>query len=82
MSVAGNLLRKDLYKIVNLFKKDVVVIPTNGFLTDNIIDQVKKIDTSGCELTINFSLDGMKDTHNKIRKMRKVGTRYGTLTKK
>ena len=64
-------LRKDLYKIVNLFKKDVVAIPTNGFLTDNIIDQVKKIDTSGCELTINFSLDGMKDTHNKIRKNEK-----------
>lgn len=61
-------LRKDLYKIVNLFNKQVVAIPTNGFLTDNIIDQVKKIETSNCELTINFSLDGLKETHNKIRK--------------
>ena len=61
-------LRKDLYQIVNLFKKQVVAIPTNGFLTENIIDQVKKIDTSNCELTINFSLDGLKDTHNMIRK--------------
>jgi|TARA_B110000483_G_C18160039_1_gene528959 MoaA/NifB/PqqE/SkfB family radical SAM enzyme len=61
-------LRKDLYEIVNLFKKQVVAIPTNGFLTENIIDQVQKIDTSNCELTINFSLDGLKDTHNKIRK--------------
>ena len=61
-------LRKDLYKIVNLFKKQVVAIPTNGFLTENIIDQVNRIDTSNCELTINFSIDGLKETHNKIRK--------------
>jgi MoaA/NifB/PqqE/SkfB family radical SAM enzyme len=61
-------LRKDLYKIVNLFKKQVVAIPTNGFLTDNIIEQVSKIDTSNCELTVNFSIDGLKDTHNQIRK--------------
>lgn len=61
-------LRKDLYKIINLFKKQVVAIPTNGFLTDNIINQVNKIETSNCELTVNFSIDGLKDTHNKIRK--------------
>ena len=61
-------LRKDLYKIINLFKKQVVAVPTNGFLTDNIINQVKKIETSNCELTVNFSIDGLKDTHNQIRK--------------
>lgn len=61
-------LRKDLYEIVNLFNKQIVSIPTNGFLTDQILEQVKRIDTSKCELTINFSVDGLKETHNKIRK--------------
>ena len=43
LSITGGepFLRKDLYKIVNLFKKQVVAIPTNGFLTDNIIDRCK-----------------------------------------
>jgi len=75
-------LRKDLYKVVNLFRKQVVAIPTNGFLTDNIIEQIKKIDTSNCELTINFSLDGLKDTHNMIRKNPKSWDKVWTTFEK
>ena len=74
-------LRKDLYKIVNLFKKQVVAIPTNGFLTDNIIDQVNRIDTSNCELTIYFSIYGLKETHNKIRKNEECWEKFGLLLK-
>ena len=37
-------LRKDLSKIVNLFKKQIVSIPTNGWLLENIIEQIDLIE--------------------------------------
>ena len=61
-------LRKDLYKIINLFKKQIVSIPTNGWLKKNIIEQIELIDKKSCELLINLSLDGLENTHNIVRK--------------
>ena len=61
-------LRKDLYEIVNLFKKQVVSIPTNGWLKKNIVDQVTEMDNKNTEIVINFSLDGLENTHNQVRK--------------
>ena len=37
-------LRNDLYKIVNLFKKQILSIPTNGWLKVNIVDQINNMD--------------------------------------
>ena len=37
-------LRKDLSKIINLFKKQIVSIPTNGWLLENIIEQIDLIE--------------------------------------
>ena len=54
-------LRKDLYKIVNLFKKQIVSIPTNGWLKQNILDQIQQMNKD-CEIVINLSLDGLEKT--------------------
>ena len=64
-------LRKDLSKIINLFKKQIVSIPTNGWLLENIIEQIDLIEKKNSELVINLSLDGLENTHNKIRKNEK-----------
>jgi len=78
-------LRKDLYKIVNLFKKKILSIPTNGWLIDNIIDQLQNFDKKNCEVVINLSLDGLEKTHNIVRKNKdsweKVWNAYEKLKK-
>jgi MoaA/NifB/PqqE/SkfB family radical SAM enzyme len=61
-------LRKDLYKIVNLFKKQVVSIPTNGWLKSNICEQIGQMDSKNSEIVISLSLDGLEKTHNIVRK--------------
>lgn len=61
-------LRKDLYKIINLFEKQIVTIPTNGWLLENILGQIELIDKRETELVINLSLDGLEKTHNTVRK--------------
>ncbi|MDC0408209.1 radical SAM protein [Candidatus Pelagibacter sp.] len=61
-------LRKDLYKIVNLFKKQIVSIPTNGWLKKNICDQINQMNHKDTEIVINLSLDGLEKTHNIVRK--------------
>jgi MoaA/NifB/PqqE/SkfB family radical SAM enzyme len=71
LDVAGGepFLRKDLYKIVNLFKKQIVTIPTNGWLKDQIKDQISMINNEdGSEFVVNLSLDGLEKTHNIVRK--------------
>ena len=78
-------LRKDLYKIINLFKKRIVSIPTNGWLKDNIIDQLQNMDKKNCEIMVNLSLDGLEKTHNIVRKNKdsweKVWVAYEELKK-
>ncbi len=70
LDIAGGepFLRKDLHQIINLFKKQVVSIPTNGYLLKNIKEQIGLIDKRKTELVINFSLDGLEKNHNIIRK--------------
>ena len=70
LDVAGGepFLRKDLYKIINLFEKQIVTIPTNGWLLENILNQIDLIDKRKTELVINLSLDGLEKTHNIVRK--------------
>ena len=64
-------LRKDLSQIINLFRKQIVSIPTNGWLLNNILEQIDLIEKKNTELIINLSLDGLEETHNKIRKNEK-----------
>jgi len=70
LDIAGGepFLRNDLYKIVNMFKSQIVTIPTNGWLLENILNQIELIDKKNTELVINLSLDGLEETHNKVRK--------------
>lgn len=63
-------IREDLYDIIKLFvNKGVkkIGIPTNGFFTEKIISQAKKIKELNVDISINVSIDGFKDLHNKIR---------------
>ncbi len=57
-----------MYKIINLFEKQIVTIPTNGWLLENILNQIDLIDKRKTELVINLSLDGLEKTHNIVRK--------------
>jgi len=66
-------LRDDLDKIIDIFYKNnklkYVNIPTNGFLVDKIVKITESI-VKKCPNTIiniSISLDGKKDTHDKIR---------------
>jgi MoaA/NifB/PqqE/SkfB family radical SAM enzyme len=62
-------LRKDLADIVLSFESQIVHIPTNGSLREQMISQVKRIqDASSREIIIGLSLDGLEASHNRIRK--------------
>ena len=74
LDIAGGepFLRRDLADIVGLFDAKVVHIPTNGMLGERILEtckQIKKV--SSAELVVGISVDGLKHTHNKIRKNKK-----------
>lgn len=58
-------IRQDLKDVVReLYKKsDRIVISTNGFFTDRIIDLCKEFPNIG----IRISIEGLEDTNNKIR---------------
>ena len=58
-------IREDLKDIVRELKKksDRIVISTNGFFTDRIIDLAKEFPDIG----IRISIEGMEDTNNAIR---------------
>jgi MoaA/NifB/PqqE/SkfB family radical SAM enzyme len=66
-------LRKDLLDITKSIKKNVKNLamlhyPTNGFLTDRIVevtDEIASLDFNNLVLTV--SLDGNEETHNNIR---------------
>ncbi len=67
-------LRKDLVEIVQTFyrysRPNIISHVTNGFYPDRISDMTKKM-AETCSKSKNliiFSLDGLKDTHEKIRK--------------
>lgn len=66
-------LRKDLPEIVRILKKysgvEIIAIPSNGLLTDGIIEIINKLLKDFPELyfRFTFSVDGVGDMHNKIR---------------
>ena len=73
-------IREDLKDIVReLYKKsDRIVISTNGFFTDRIIDLCKEFPNVG----IRISIEGLEDTNNKIRGLDDGFNRgYSTLKK-
>tara|TARA_Y100000031_G_C8243005_1_gene396624 strand:- start:1363 stop:2307 length:945 start_codon:yes stop_codon:yes gene_type:complete len=76
-------LNKDIDKIVSSViehnKPDVICIATNGLLTKQIINKIKKIldsnKKSKTKILLNLSIDGTENLHNKIR-----GTKNGFKT--
>lgn len=74
LSLSGGepFLRKDLPELCEVFIKnnniEELYIPTNGILTEDTIDQTKKIlDKNPKFLTVSVSIDGLERTHNLIR---------------
>ncbi len=73
-------IRTDLKDIVReLYKKsDRIVISTNGFFTDRIVDLCKEFPDIG----IRISIEGLEETNNKIRGLEDGFNRgYSTLKK-
>ncbi len=72
-------IREDLKKIVReLYKKsDRIVISTNGFFTDRIVDLCKEFPQIG----IRISIEGLENTNNEIRGL-KDGFNKGYTTLK
>ena len=73
-------IRTDLKDIVReLYKKsDRIVISTNGFFTDRIVDLCKEFPNIG----IRISIEGLEETNNKIRGLEDGFNRgYSTLKK-
>ena len=73
-------IRNDLKDIVReLYKKsDGIVISTNGFFTDRIIDLCKEFPNVG----IRISIEGLEDTNNAIRGLENGFNRGYTTLKK
>ncbi|MDD5254387.1 MAG: radical SAM protein [Candidatus Nanoarchaeia archaeon] len=75
LSITGGepFLRKDIVEVCSIFYKynntKRINITTNGFDSEFIYESVKRIlnNNPRKRLTIFISLDGMEDTHNKIR---------------
>jgi len=65
--------RNDFEKIPGIFYRNTkvrnIAIPTNGFLTNEVLQKTKKIlkDCSEAAVTVNVSLDGLGQLHDKIR---------------
>jgi MoaA/NifB/PqqE/SkfB family radical SAM enzyme len=61
-------LRKDLAEIVGAFDTRVVQIPTNGSLPELVVEQLGRMTRlTGAEVSVSLSLDGLKETHERIR---------------
>ncbi|MEZ5979696.1 MAG: radical SAM protein [Planctomycetota bacterium] len=61
-------LRKDLPEIVASFDARVVHVPTNGSLGARMVPIVERMrDLSSAEIGIALSLDGRRETHDRIR---------------
>jgi len=66
-------LRKDLLAICRIFKKNnkikSISIPSNGILTNKIKETTEQIlkEIPSLGVGIHFSLDGLKETHEKVR---------------
>lgn len=62
-------LRDDLDQILALFKAQEYSIPTNGWMTDRILESLERISRSIdlCKLILTISLDGLGATHDAVR---------------
>ena len=66
-------MRKDLMDIIELFYRNngvrAINLPTNGLLGDRVETEIERLLHRCPELTVhlNFSLDGLGDTHDAIR---------------
>ncbi len=66
-------MRKDLVEIIKLFYDNnharVVNLPTNGLLTNRIVEGVGRLieECPELEIHLNFSLDGLGKTHDEVR---------------
>lgn len=69
-------LRSDLDELVIAAYQECrpayITIPTNGLLSDRVINQVDRIcqEATGSEIGINLSLDGLSEEHDDIRGVR------------
>jgi MoaA/NifB/PqqE/SkfB family radical SAM enzyme len=73
LDIAGGepFLRLDLAEIIAAFDTKVVQIPSNGSLTDRAIAQLEKAKRlTNAEISVSLSLDGLKETHDRIRNHR------------
>lgn len=62
-------LRKDLADIIAAFDSKVVHIPTNGSLIPQMLDTIRDLRArTAREIVIGLSLDGLRDSHDKMRK--------------
>jgi len=63
------LMREDLDEIVSQFRFRELSIPTNGWESEQIVEKLKKINSiASGKLIVTLSLDGMQETHDKIRR--------------
>ncbi|MFA4952593.1 MAG: radical SAM protein [Candidatus Pacearchaeota archaeon] len=74
-------LREDIFEICKIFEKynktSKVVIPTNGFFSEEIYKTVKKIvEETNLFVDVNISIDGMEETSSKIRGIKNIFLRY------
>ncbi|HXH10833.1 MAG TPA: radical SAM protein [Alphaproteobacteria bacterium] len=73
ISGGETFMRKELAEIVGLFHRQngvaTINLPTNGLLQPAIVDKTAAILTDNPGLTVNvgFSLDGLADTHDRVR---------------
>lgn len=73
LSGGETFLRQELVDIVGLFHRQngvaTVNLPTNGLLQRAIVDKTAAIlaDNPGLTVNVGFSLDGLADTHDRVR---------------
>ena len=65
-------LRRDLPDICALFRRingvEMVYLPTNGLLTDRVVGCVEQVcRQDGARIVVQISLDGLEQTHDRIR---------------
>jgi MoaA/NifB/PqqE/SkfB family radical SAM enzyme len=66
-------LREDFGSIPGIFYRNNgvrnIAVPTNGFLTDNILEKTRQIlkECPKAAVTVNVSIDGIGDFHDRIR---------------
>lgn len=73
LDVAGGepFLRKDLPEIVGAFDARVVHVHTNGSLEERTVETARRMHDEaarrGAELGVSLSLDGLRETHDRLR---------------